>query len=477
MLRRLLALTLPATVLGLGLPALAAPAEAGPVALALPPARAVVAAFSVVAPQGASPSGLVARAIIAGGTRCPALKTRNARGHVKSTAMSQRRAPDTTEGAFASLVACSAPIPAGAVSAHVRNVTIPARMPTRVDDVAIYGDTGCRLKGSNVQSCNDPQAWPLASLSSTIAASRPDLIIFMGDFFYREIACPSDSSGACAGSPAPGALPFKDSAGGWAADVFTPMAAALAAAPIVVVRGNHEDCNRGGNGYFIYMDPREGTEGTCAPIVDGGLLVAPPSDVTDPYFVDIAVNDRRSLRLVVVDSAGDEDCTVTSALGRQQAAYTAAQGMARRASGEAWLLVHRPVIGWQVNDDCAPTGSWVVADQQAASYGKLAHYDLLVSSHVHLVQSMNIPGVPGQLVMGNGSTLLEQPTPFALPTTGPSFDSSKAYPAPTSGWWDVRFGFAMAHPSATGAWSMEMKDPLGDVFAQCSVAKKRVDCS
>jgi hypothetical protein len=33
----------------------------------------------------------------------------------------------------------------------------------------------------------------------------------------------------------------------------------------VVVRGNHEDCNRGGNGYFIYMDPREGTEKTCAP--------------------------------------------------------------------------------------------------------------------------------------------------------------------------------------------------------------------
>ncbi len=60
-------------------------------------------------------------------------------------------------------------------------------------------------------------------------------------------------------------MPFKDSAMDWSADALTPITAALAAAPLAVVRVNHEDCNRGGNGYFIYMDPREGTEKTCAP--------------------------------------------------------------------------------------------------------------------------------------------------------------------------------------------------------------------
>lgn len=391
--------------------------------------------------------------------------------------MSQRAAPLTTEAAFASLVSCSAPIPAGAVSARVLGKAIPAAMPARVDDLAIYGDTGCRLKDPEIQACNDPVAWPLATLSTTIAASAPDLIIFMGDFFYREEACPSASTDECAGSPAPGALPFKDSAAGWTMDVFTPMAAALAAAPVVVVRGNHEDCNRGGNGYFIYMDPREGTEDTCAPVIDDtGTLVAPAPDITDPFYADIAVGAKRSLRLVVVDSAGDEDCTTTSLLGKQTAAYADAQAMARAAKGEAWLLVHRPIIGWQVDDECDPSGSWIVAEQQVGSYGKLADYDLMVSSHIHLVQSMNVPGIPGQLILGNGSALLEPQTPFVLPTTGPSFDPAKAYPAPTSGWWDVRFGFAMAHPTPSRSWSMEMNDPVGETFARCSVAGQQVDC-
>lgn len=474
MLHRLVATAVAATLLALGVPAAAAPVVD---AKQPPRARAVVAAFSLVTPQGASPSGLVARAIVAGGTSCPVLKTTNRKGHLKSTQMRQRLAPLTTAAAFASLISCSAPVPAGAVRARVLGVAIPAALPERVSDVAMFGDTGCRLKPPAVQACNDPKAWPLASLSATIAASSPDLTIFTGDFFYREAACPSDLSDECAGSPAPGVLPFKDSAAGWNVDVFTPMAAALAVAPIVVVRGNHEDCDRGGNGYFIYMDPREGTQGTCAPVLDDtGTLVAPAPDITDPYYADIAVGANRSLRLVVVDSAGDEDCMTTDLLGKQTAAYAAAQAMAQGARGEAWLLVHRPVIGWQVNDDCAPTGSWITADQQVGSYGKLADYDLLLSSHIHLVQSMNVPGVPGQLILGNGSTLLEAPTPFVLPSTGPSFDPTKAYPAPTSGWWDVRFGYAMAHPSASGSWSMEINDPMGDTFAHCSVARKQVDC-
>lgn len=471
MIRRLVAIALP---LGILLPALlSAPTDA-----AQPPrARSIVSAFSLVTPAGASPSGLVARAVVPGGTTCPVLKTTNRRGHLKSTPMTERVAPVTTERAFASLVSCSAPIPAGAVSARVRSLAIPAAMPKEVNDLAIYGDTGCRLKGSAVQSCNDPAAWPLASLSSTIGAAAPDLIIFTGDFFYREALCPPASSDVCAGSPAPGLLPFKDSAAGWNVDVFTPMAAALSAAPVVIVRGNHEDCNRGGNGYFIYMDPREGTEDTCAPVLDdSGVLVAPAPDVTDPFYADIAISAERSLRLVVVDSAGDEDCVTTDLLDKETAHFAAAQQMARGAADEAWLLVHRPVIGWQVDDDCLPAGSWITADQQVASYGLLGDYDLLLSSHIHLVESMNIPGVPGQLIIGNGSTMLEPATPVSLPSTGPSFDPAKSYPAPTSGWWEVRFGYAMAHPGARGSWSMDINDPVGETFAHCSVANALVAC-
>jgi hypothetical protein len=280
----------------------------------------------------------------------------------------------------------------------------------------------------------------------------------------------------CGGSPVPGAVPFKDSALGWNADTFIPMAPLFAAAPLVVVRGNHEDCPRGGNGYFIYMDPREGTESTCAPTESPtGELLATPPGLTQPYAVDVTVSKGNDLRFIVVDSAAGKDCEVTTLLPQQTAAYASAR---ERAQGRdhTWLLVHRPIAGLTPADDCAPGGSWVAADQQLASYGQLAPYDLILSSHIHVVESMNIPGMPGQLILGNGSTLLESNKPFVLPTSGPAWDPAKTYPAPTSGWWAVQFGYGMAQPTTSKKWEIALRSPAGTKFAGCTVAKRQINC-
>ena len=442
----------------------------------LPQAGAIVAAFSLAAPSGATASGLVARAVIPAGTRCPALTTVSIDGTTRSTPMRQRVPAATTAQLFDALISCSAPIPAKSVSARVLSTTIPHAMPARITSMAVLGDTGCRIKGAAIQACNDPAAWPLATLSATIAAQKPDLTVFLGDFFYREGVCPAEQTAACGGSPAPGAVPFKDSALGWNADTFIPMAPLLAAAPLVVVRGNHEDCPRGGNGYFIYMDPREGTEGTCAPAeTPAGELVKPVPDLTAPYAIDVQVSKGRNLRFIVIDSAAGFDCEVTPLLAKETAAYASARKLAK-GSDQYWLLVHRPIAAWTPADDCAEGGSWVAADQQIASYGQLAPYDLILSSHIHLVESMNIPGIPGQLILGNGSTQLDAAKSFVLPTAGPAWDPAKAYPAPTSGWWAVRFGYAMAHPGKASTWTMKLRAPDGAEFARCRVAKRMVNC-
>ena len=443
----------------------------------LPPASAVVAAFSLAAPNGATASGLVARAVVTGGTRCPALTTVMKNGTTRSTPMRQRIPAVTTAGQFDALISCSTPIPANATSARVLSTVIPHAMPTRIKNMALLGDTGCRIKGSAIQACNDPSAWPLATLSTTIASQKPDLTVFLGDFFYREAVCPPEQTAKCGGSPAPGAVPFKDSSLGWNADTFIPMAPLLAAAPLVVVRGNHEDCPRGGNGYFIYMDPREGSEGTCAPAESpNGELLPPAPDATPPYAVDVTVRKGNNLRLVVVDSAAGLDCQVTSLLPTETANYVKARKLAK-GSDQYWLLVHRPIAAWTPADDCAPGGSWVTADEQIASYGQLDPYGLILSSHIHLVESMNIPGIPGQLVLGNGSTLLEADQPFVLPTSGPAWDATKAYPAPTSGWWAVKFGYGMAHPGKANTWTVDLRSPKGAQFARCQVAKRTVNCA
>ena len=86
---------------------------------------------------------------------------------------------------------------------------------------------------------------------------------------------------------------------------------------------------------------------------------------------------------------------------------------------------------------------------------------------------MNIPGIPSQLVIGSGATKLETAGKFTLPAAGPSFDPSKAYPAPTSWWWDIRFGFGMAHPIQKKGWKVDLQDPRGAKFAACKSVKTR----
>lgn len=433
-----------------------------------------VAAYSLVAPIGASPSGLVARAVVPAGAGCPRLQVVHEDGRRLFVPMTERKAPETTGAAFASLTACTADIPAGAVEASVGTTRIPSAMPQRIDRMAILGDTGCRLKGSTIQDCADVDAWPLAGIATSIAKEEPDVVLFTGDFFYREAACPADKSDLCGGSAAPiPGMPFKDTAYSWAADVFTPMAPMLAAAPIVVTRGNHEECARGGNGYFLYMDPRKGTEGDCAPVVGpDGKLTVPVDNLTPTFAVDLPIDDDRELRLVVVDSAGDTDCEPTSVVPLQRTRFERAEQLAR--GSESWLVVHRPVAGWQPSDDCAPDGDWISADAAVASAGLLDPYEMIVSSHIHLAQAINIPGIPTQFVVGNGGTLLE-PGDAPVGTTGPTFPGV-SYPAPTSSWMAIRFGYVMASPGSGTRWSMEMRDPDGGTFANCTLASQRMTC-
>src|SRR6185295_2239356 len=98
------------------------------------------------------------------------------------------------------------------------------------------------------QDCNNPALWPFAQVAQSVADAKPDLVIHVGDYLYRESACPAGDAG-CARSPYGYDWPT------WKADFIAPAAPALRAAPWIVVRGNHEICRRGGAGYFRLLDP------------------------------------------------------------------------------------------------------------------------------------------------------------------------------------------------------------------------------
>jgi hypothetical protein len=451
-----------------------------------PSERTPLAVYALVTPPEQARSGLIARVVLPAGVGCPPLETqrRTERGLIWSAwPMRERRAGVTTQQAFGSLLVCEAPLPERALAARIAGRRLPAALPPRLDTLAIFGDTGCRLLGSAIQACNDPAAWPLAPVVRALVRQRADVAIFLGDFFYRESACPDANNSQCGGSPAPpGGAPFTDSGWGWVADALVPMGPLLESLPLVVLRGNHELCGRGGNGYFLLFDPAFGTAERCAPTASGTAPVV----YSPTTAVDLRINGSRWLRLVNVDSANGNDQAIDAdILVRQRPLFEQARRLAAGAS-ETWLLTHRPVNGVMSSAFLpSPPGdatTWTSLTQTAASDGLLAPFQLILSSHLHIAQVVQVPGQPGQIVLGNGGTELDPPAyplppygPLATGTGQPLQPGLKPLPQATvlATW--LRFGAMLAEPTRRG-WRFTMRDQNGEPFARCRLEGRQVSC-
>lgn len=311
---------------------------------------------------------------------CPALRVDG-----RALAMKERSAPS---GAFPNRV-CAAALPKGARRAAVGKTALPIPKP-RPDRLVILGDSGCRLKGAAVQHCNDPTGWPFARVAALAAARRPDLVIHVGDYYYRETPCPAREA-ACAGSP------FGDRWATWKAELFDPAQPLLAAAPWVFARGNHEDCKRGGAGWFRLLD-------------SGARPKACPAR-SDTFAVDLG-----GLRLFVVDSSDTNDIFATAgSVGAFTGGLEPLKGRDRREP--AWIVTHRPIWDAIRFGDILSDGI-VNATERAAVRGRdLGGIALILSGHVHNFTALGFGEArPAQLVVGTGGDLMSSndvPPPVA----------------------------------------------------------------
>ena len=402
------------------------------------------AAYVVLGPRGP-----VARAVLAQASACPTITIDGAQ-----QPMNVRALPDT---AFPVLV-CERPIPAGVTSASVENLPLPLPKAT-LKSIAAFGDTGCRLKaakatgkGGNAtdddedrgkfQDCNNPALWPFVQVSRSVADAKPDLVIHLGDYLYRESACPQGDAG-CARSP------FGDDWPTWKADFFAPAAPALLAAPWIVVRGNHEICRRAGRGYFRLLDP--------TPAQTTSAQTPPCIDLIPQFTVTLGEQS-----FIVLDSSNAADICPCD-----PAPY-AAEFAAMKPKPGAWLLTHRPVWGFR------PRRRTVNASLQEALAnwnGKLPDgIELALAGHIHVVEVLSFADKRSpQFVLGTGGTLLAGKIKPDL--TGETIAGRRV----AFGRSDHRFGFAMIEPAA-GGYAATFRDTSSAKLFACKIAAGQIAC-
>jgi hypothetical protein len=185
--------------------------------------------------------GLIARALVGRADACPTAEWNGA-----AVAMSVRD-PNRVE-AYGKL--CESR------RSYTHNLKVTIRMgatvllqqvvTSRPERIAVLGDTGCRITYYADQGCHDQKTWPFATVAASVATQQPDLILHLGDYYYREVPCIASAT-TCAPSP------YGDREVTWRAEFFGPAKPLIARAPWVFARGNHEDCQRGGYGWAYYF--------------------------------------------------------------------------------------------------------------------------------------------------------------------------------------------------------------------------------
>jgi hypothetical protein len=369
-------------------------------------------------------------------TACPALHT--AAG---DTVMTERAAPSDKF-----LRVCSAPLALNTQGASVGGMPLPTPVaaPQRI---LVLGDTGCRIKGATLQACNDPAKWPFPQLAAAAAKLKPDLIIHVGDYLYRESPCPAGDTG-CAGSP------WGDNWTTWQADFFSPAAPLLAIAPMVITRGNHEDCVRAGPGWLRLLGPSA---------FDPAAPCAPHLPL---YSVDLG-----AMRLAVMDDASAPETEVNTA---DLPAYTSEIAGLAAIAHPVWFLHHRPIwaaIAGPLNIPIGGNKTLMAAAGDGLIPGTV---ELQLSGHIHTFESINYNrGVPPQIVAGNGGDNLDV-TPQNL--RGTVFQGN-SHVAVADGLSVGGFGFLLMTKVKTG-WSIQLYDSDGKPTRQCgfNAARKRLDC-
>ncbi|MET0442402.1 MAG: metallophosphoesterase [Casimicrobiaceae bacterium] len=432
-----------------------------------PPAVPVVTyAYVVVGPDGQA----FARAIVAA-TTCPPLDVDGVAQPMTIRAPAQR-IPQRKDQAKASdfpVAVCEHALPARAQRVALAGVALPLPKPTP-SRIVVLGDTGCRLYasafGSVFQRCDDTTQWPFARVAAAAAAMAPDLVIHTGDYHYRESPCPPALQG-CEGSP------WGYGFDAWSADFFAPARPLLAAAPWIVVRGNHETCDRAGQGWWRTLDPRPlAPRQDCNDVADDDV-----GDYSAPYAVPIG----RGEQVLVFDSsnAGNLPIPVDSVAYRTyRAQLQQAFAVGSAPAAGTYFVAHHPPLAFAANPR-TPASPYTGNAALQATLGSLFGGTLfppsvaaVFSGHIHAFEAVTFTtGQPPQFVFGYGGTAADGPLPDPFPPQLTPLPGAVVRELR----YIVRFGFATLDRAADG-WTLTAYDVAGTPMETCTLAQRQAAC-
>lgn len=362
------------------------------------------------------------------------------------------------------LRACESGWPSGATSVQVAGLTLQAPAP-ELRRIVVLGDTGCRLKGNSLQGCNDTLEWPFARVLARALELRPDLVLHLGDYHYRESPCPEGASN-CAGSP----WGYGDDT--WQADFFRPAQALLAAAPWVFVRGNHEACYRAGQGWLRYLDAQPGGARRCgAEAVDGA---ADGGNFTDPFAVPLSPHSQ----LIVFDSSEVGGRTPP----RGSAAWARWQGQIERVSAlsaqstQSLFVSHHPSLAFDPEAQGMPT---IVRSGLAPLLHEVEPHRLAppgvqatLHGHLHLFQALGFASNhPITLVIGNGGTATSGHVDAAAALKTELVPGAVLETLQTH----TQFGLTLLTATPQG-WELQAFNMLGQPLLTCTLAGQTLRC-
>lgn len=375
-------------------------------------------------------------------------------------------AADSKPSAFPISV-CEFVIPPSAAKASVgsRGLPLPKASPQRI---LVLADTGCRLqKSSNVyQACNDPAAWPLPTIAKAAAGMTPDLVLHVGDYHYRENACPADIAG-CQGSP------WGYGWDVWQADFFDPAAPLLAAAPWVMVRGNHEECARAGQGWYRLLDTGaySATRSCDDPANDT------QANYNDPYAVKVGTDTQ----FIVFDSAkiGTTALATTDPVFQTyQAQFQKVTALTANTGVNSIFVNHHPILGFAPIKGAAPAPGNAALQSVLVGSNPTSYLpngvQTVLHGHVHDFQAINFSSkTPGTIVSGNGGDNLDVNLPDPFPAnTNPAPNAVLASITHTS-----TFGFmTMERQSGSSNWTYKAYTAAGKLLTTCKQSALQLNC-